>query len=435
MDIKNYILTRKNKFILILIFFLLLIVTLVLRKTIPYLLPFSLIFIFLFILFSQFFDFDNRIYILCALLLLICCPFLLIYNQKLIAENFANYAFAFLCLGVLGFFLDSFRKKAKKDRKTKNYKISITVIMLVIILATAFYYFGDIFIFFRKTELFFLKKINIQTYYVQEHKNFKYMLVDGKFVNSKLKMDITFPDNSNKKITFANIFIEGWAIDENSKENEGIGSVELWLDGKPGYGIFLGNANLGLINNNIANIFGVKFENSGFSGNFKLEKIKSGSHDVYIYAQSQDSLFGWIYKKININIKNYSDSDKIKEAELLNKDIKIFIDEPTKQKIVQDSFEVSGWALDTNAMLNPGIDSVEIWLDGLPGEGKLLAEGTLNKDRADVAQYIGQSQYIKSGYLFKLSGDAIKKGNHVIFVFVHSVYSGWAYSSVNFEMK
>ncbi|MHB1275361.1 MAG: hypothetical protein ACYC0D_05635 [Candidatus Humimicrobiaceae bacterium] len=338
-------------------------------------------------------------------------------------------------LGVLGFFLDSFKGKAKKNGKTKNYRISITVIMLTIIFATSFYYFSDIFIFFRKTELFFLKKINMQTYYVQKHKTIKFMPVNGKFVNNKLNMDITFPDNSNKKITFANIFIEGWAVDENSKENEGIDNVELWLDGKPGYGIFLGNANLELINNNIANIFGDKFENCGFNGNFKLDNIKSGNHDLYIYAQSQYSLFGWIYKKININIKNYSNSEKIKEAELLNNDIKTFIDEPTEQKIVQDNFEVSGWALDTKAKLNPGIDSVEIWLDGLPGGGKLLAEGALNNDRADVAQYFGQSQYLKSGYLFKLSGDGVKKGNHVIFVFVHSVYSGWTYSSVNFEMK
>jgi len=61
-------------------------------------------------------------------------------------------------------------------------------------------------------------------------------------------------------------------------------------------------------------------------------------------------------------------------------------------------------------------------LDGLPGDGRLLAEDILNKNRTDVAQYFGKQQYLKSGYLFKINKDEIKKAR-MLFLFLHIVYT------------
>ena len=46
--------------------------------------------------------------------------------------------------------------------------------------------------------------------------------------------------------------------------------------------------------------------------------------------------------------------------------------------------------IDFNANLSVSSDSAEIWLDDLLGDGRLLAESTLNKNRADFVQYFGK---------------------------------------------
>jgi len=437
MDIKNYILTRKKGFILILILFLLLIGTLVFRKNIPYLFIYSLIFIYLLILISHFFDFDNRIYILCALLLLICCPFLFIFKQKIVAENFANYVYGFLCLGIIGSFLDNLKEKSRNRRKLKIYKFLITFFVSLLIVSTIFFYFNNVFISFRDLQLSYLKNTNEQKYFSEYYKSIDKIFINGRFINKNLLMNITFPDKKAKFID--NIHIEGWALDENSKENSGIDKVEFWLDGKPGLGKFLGNANLGIqVNNIISDSTGKQFKNCGFNGDIKIENINSGSHKLYVYARS--NLFGWIYKEMNIetiNIKDYPNKNKINEAELYNNNTKIYIDKPFDQQIIYNNFEIEGWALDVNSSLNSnnsGIDKIEIWLDGYPGIGELLIEDNLNKERSDLVPIYGK-QFLKSGYLYKLNKADMSKGKHIIFVFAHSIYSGWRFESVKFEIK
>ena len=433
--ILEYIKAKKKGFILNLLFFIFLIITLILRKYYPYLFVYSILEVYFFFLFSQYYDFENRIYIIYALILLIFCPFLLIFNQDLIAENFASYVYGFLCLGVLGFFIDNLREKSRNRGKLKIYKFLITFFVSLLIAFTIFFYFNNVFISFRDLQLSYLKNTNEQKYFSEYYKSFDKIFVNGKFVNNKVWMNITFPDKKAKFLD--NIYVEGWALDKNSKENSGIDKVEFWLDGKPGLGAFLGNANLGIqVNNIISNSVGEQFKNCGFNGDIKIENISSGSHRLYVYAHS--NLFGWIYKEINIEtIKDFSNKNKIAEAELYDKDIKIYIDKQTDQQIINNSFEIEGWVLDVNSSLNsnnPGIDKIEIWLDGYPGIGRLLVEGNLNKERSDLVPVFGQ-QFLKAGYLYKVDINDLGKGKHIIFVFAHSIYSGWRFESFRIEVK
>ena len=433
--ILEYIKEKKKGLIINLLFFIFLITTLILRKYHPYFFVYSVLAFYFFFLFSQYYNFENRIYIIYALILLIFCPFLLIFNQDLIAESFANYVYGFLCLGVIGFFLDNLRVKSRDKGKLKIYKFLKTFFVSLLIAFTIFFYFNNVFISFRNLQLFFLKNTNEQKYFSEYYKSYDRIFLNGKFVNNEVWMNITFPDKKAKFLD--NIHIEGWALDENSKENSGIDKVEFWLDGKPGQGKFLGNANLGIqVNNIISNFTEEQFKNCGFNGDIKIEDVNSGNHKLYVYAHS--NLFGWIYKEINMEIIDNKDySNKIAEAKLYDKDIKIYIDKPTDQQIINNNFEIEGWALDVNSSLysnNPGIDKIEIWLDGYPGIGKLLIEDNLNKERSDLVPIYGK-QFLKSGYLYKLNKADIGKGKHIIYVFAHSIYSGWRFESVRFEIK
>ncbi|MCL4386584.1 MAG: hypothetical protein M1326_09795, partial [Cyanobacteria bacterium] len=388
-------------------------------------------------IFSQYFNFDYRLFISFALFLLIICPFLLIAKLNTLAEYFASYVYGFLCLGVIGFFLDNLREKAKNKGKLKVYKLFITFFISLMIIFTIFFYFNNFLISFKDVKLYFLKETNQQRYFEEYYKGINKIFTNGKFISNEVLMDITFPD---EKLKFVDqVHIEGWALDKNSNKNSGIDKVEVWLDGKPGQGKFLGNANLGInINPVISGFTEDKFKNCGFNADIKIENINSGNHDLYVYAHSD--LFGWVYKEINIeiiNTKDYSNKNKIAEAELYDKDIKIYIDKPNDLEIIYDNFEIEGWALDLNSSIdsnNPGIDKIEVWLDGYPGIGKLLIEGNLNKERSDLVPVFGK-QFLKAGYLYKLNMNDIGKGKHMIFVFAHSIYSGWSKNSVRIEVK
>jgi hypothetical protein len=437
MDIKNYILIRKKSFILILIFFLLLIITLILRKTIPYLFIYSILFTYLFTLFTQIFEFKNGIFIFSALILISFCPFLLIFRHEILAEYFATYSYGFLCLGILGFFLDNLREKLRNRRKIKIYKSLLTFLVSLLIVFTIFFYFNNVFISFRDLQLLCLKNTNEQKYFSEYYKRFDKIILNGKFVINDVLMDINIPDKKAKFLN--NIHIVGWALDKNSKENSGIDKVEFWLDGKPGQGKFLGNANLGIqVDNIISDSMGLQFKNCGFNGDIKINNIRNGNHELYIFAHSR--LFGWIYKVRNIEIiesKNYPNRNKIYEAEAYNKDIKINIDKPYDKQIIYNNFEFEGWALDLSLAQDLNtilIDKIEIWLDGYPGIGKLIIDGNLNKERSDLVPVFGK-QFLKSGYFYKINLNNIIKGEHIIFVFAHSIYSGWAKSSVRIEVR
>ena len=439
MNIKNYITARKKGSIIILIFFLLLIGTLIFRKTIPFLFTFSLIFTYLIIYFAQLYDFDSRVYISCALLLLICCPFFLIFKNEIIAENFAIYVFGFLCIGILGFFIDNLREKSKKNGRIKAYKIITTIIMILVILSTSWFYFRNIFYLFLEGELFFLKKTNIDRYYEQKYKSMDNMIVYGKLLKNKTKVNIVFPENGN--VFVDNFEIMGWVTDEDLKYLQEIDKVEIWLDGVAGKGQLLKNAHLKFKNNIFYKEFDDKYKNSfsysqiyvsGVIEEYHNPEIKEGRHDLYIYTH--DPNFGWNFGKVKIEIKKYSDAEKIKDAEIQNEKFKIQIDKPKELEIINTSFDLEGWVLDQNSDANSGVDQIEVWLDGLPGKGNRILIEKLNKERSDVLSIYGD-QYLKTGYLYKIPINNFNKGKHVIYIFAHSVFSGWSSKSVNLEIK
>ena len=347
MKILKIIKEKKLGLSLLLSFFILLIASLVLRDIFPKTYPISIFFVVLIFIFSQYFDFDYRLFISFALFFLIICPFLLIAKLDILAEYFAIYVYGFLVLGIIGYFFDNLREKLKSIGTLKIYKKVFLSILVIFLLSSTFIFVRD---FRRNSDYTVVIKENfIKLAGIAENKYIKFIASTKDIYIKTFKKDIYY---------------------------SGLDAVE--VDGK---------------------------------------KI---SRDIK-----------------TINIKNFSNKNKIAEAELYDKDIKIYIDKPTDQQRINNNFEIEGWALDVNSSLNSnnsGIDKIEIWLDGYPGIGRLLVDGNLNKERSDLVPVFGQ-QFLKAGYLYKINLNNIGKGKHMIFVFAHSIYFGWRFESVRIEVK
>ncbi|MBM3708034.1 MAG: DUF4214 domain-containing protein [Actinobacteria bacterium] len=90
-------------------------------------------------------------------------------------------------------------------------------------------------------------------------------------------------------------------------------------------------------------------------------KFTSAAKDKYIRAFKKD-----IY---------YSGQDTVEfDGKKISRDIIIKIDNPKDTSTVSKTLIASGWAIETNSEYNTGIDRIEFFLDGKPGEGKYLGE-------------------------------------------------------------
>ena len=101
MKISKFIKEKKLGLSFLLSFFILLVVSLVLRNFFPKIYPISIFFVVLIFIFSQYFDFDYRLFMGIALALLLVCRFLLMAKLNTLAEYFAMYVYGFLVLGII----------------------------------------------------------------------------------------------------------------------------------------------------------------------------------------------------------------------------------------------------------------------------------------------------------------------------------------------
>ena len=84
----------------------------------------------------------------------------------------------------------------------------------------------------------------------------------------------------------------------------------------------------------------------------------------------------------------YSGLDVIEvDGKKISRDIIINIDNPKADSIISKTIDLSGWAIETNSTYNTGIDRIEFFLDGKPGDGKFL--GRYSQD------YKGEAETIK----------------------------------------
>ena len=293
----NYI-KKKSGLSIYLSLFILLVVSLVFRSIKLDLYPISIFLMSLIFIFSQYFNFKYRYFIGFALVMLIACPFMLISGYEKLAEYFANYVYGFLVLGIIGYFLDNLREKVKKKGYFKIYKI---IFLSIFIIFFIFYVFvgGKDYIKTIPTEV---KEIYMRTFHKEVYYSLKEeVLVNGEVLRGDVLMYIDTPQDGDN---ISGVFkLEGWAAEPWCyKKDSVIDKMDVFLDGKPWNGKFIGSTEPNIFREELGEMYGEQFNNCGFRLFIDSQEFENGIHTIYVYAHS--SYFGWSSVNFNIYVNN-----------------------------------------------------------------------------------------------------------------------------------
>ena len=232
----------------IILIFLLFITSLFIRNIVPSLYVFSIFFMVLVFIFSQYLNFDHKLFILFALILFIFFFFLIIKGDFASAQSFGNYIFLLLVFSAIGFYLDNLKQILEKKGKNRLYKTAFLSILVAFLVFSIFIFIKDFYNNIEYTAIIkkgvlnstdvvknnYLRVFNKDRYYSKVD----YAIIDNKRYEEKISIGIDYPEKDGN--VSGRVAIKGWAIETNSVDNTGIDKIEFFLDGKPGDGKFLG---------------------------------------------------------------------------------------------------------------------------------------------------------------------------------------------------
>lgn len=430
MKLSEYIKKRKLGLSVYLLFFTFLVMSLVLINNYPGLFPVSILLVFLIFIFSQYFDFEYRYFIGSALALLIVCPFLLIYNQNTLAEYFADYVYGFLVIGIIGYFFDNLREKLKSKGYFKVYKTVFLSILICVLLVSAFFVYKD---YFGTREYVLIIKNNAVKVASQVKDSFLWTFnkralyskkdkaeVDGEILNENIMITVDKPEENSSASGI--IGMAGWIIEGNSKENSGIDKIDIFIDGKPGEGKYLGRVSHPVITGNPATV--------DFITNLYIQ--------FYNRRPQTDEINYWVIK-MEWGLVSYSEmpgiflsSKEFNERKISNEDfINILY-----QGLFDRPTDTDGFKYWVN-ILKSGANKSEVAAVFLNSdEFKRSSEGYYSKVtikdtpldviRKDVGEKYGK-QFDLSGFGFEFNSMKFENGKHIFYVYAHSPIFGWDY--------
>ncbi len=198
---------------------------------------------------------------------------------------------------------------------------------------------------------------------------------------------------------------------------EKIAVIEIYLDGDRDDGIFLGEAKYGLTSKEAFRIYGQDFSQSGFllaADNSDYDFSPGSIHYLYIYSLIPK--YGWENMREKVSVSGdpgYSES------------IELHIDGPGHEAIIKQSeksdLRISGWSADLTASDGTGIDKIEIYLNGPKDFGKFLGEAEYGTERQDVANALGNANFVYSGYSLTVDAGGLEPGTeNSIYIYSYS---------------
>jgi hypothetical protein len=420
---------------LFLLFFIFLTTSLVLRNIYPGLYTVSIFFVSLIFIFSQYFDFEYRYFISFALILLIACPFLLIFKLNTLAEYFANYVYGFLVIGVVGYFLDNLRAKIKEKGYFRVYKIVFLSILICFLLFSLFIIYRDYinkenYISQIKSNTIKISNIikdkynrtfNKEAYYSKNYSKNNDIVINGETLKENIIITIENP-KENSDVT-GNVKISGWAIEDNSKNNPGIDKIEFFMDGKPGKGKNLGS-----------------FISNTVKGNaLTTDYITNLYLQFYNRTPEEKEINYWVVN-LEWGIYSFTDvageiaySDEFKNRKLSNEDFMNILYKGLLNRGA-DSEGFKYWEDTLNEGLDRGV-VINLFLN--TDEYKKLSENyyskvsirqePLNILRKDIGEKYGKQ------FDFEFDSLKLKNGAHTLYIYAHNPYFGWDF--VTLEIK
>lgn len=288
---------RKFSLSIYLLLYVFLIMTLIFRYRIEDLYLISAFLMSLIFILSQYFGFGYRYFIGFAIIVLITCPFLIIFKFNKLAEYFTNYVYGFLIFGIVGYFLDSLRVKLKGKKRLKAYRIIFLIFLILILILPPIFYRNYIETTFNTVKQEYNRIFNKDAYYSYKEE----LKINGEILKGNIEIAIDYPkDGDNISGPF---MLEGWAIEHNSSVKDSvIDMIEVFLDGKPGEGKCIGYTKPNVERIELGEIYGEQFNHCGFRLFIDSREFENGKHTIYIYAHNK--YFGWDFICIDINVEN-----------------------------------------------------------------------------------------------------------------------------------
>jgi len=189
--------------------------------------------------------------------------------------------------------------------------------------------------------------------------------------------------------------VRGWALDA-AADDAGVDRVRVYVDGA-----FVTDAEYGVPRQDIANVFGPQFLNSGWVAKLDLAGHALGNHRLEVKAHSSFSDQETAYSTTIVLAPRPSTPRGA-------------IDAPTNAAEVDELTEVRGWALDEAAETGVGVDRVQVYLDG-----QFMAEAEVGQARPDIAAAYG-SRFEASGWRAAIEARDASPGEHRLEARVHS---------------
>ena len=228
--------------------------------------------------------------------MLVACPFLLIGGYGKLAEYFVRYVYGFLVLGIVCYFLDNLREKVKKKGYFKIYKKFFLFIFIIFFVGSMGY------IIYIKTIPTEVKEIYMRIFRKEEYYSFnEEVLVNGEVLRGGILIGIDTPQHGDN---INGVFkLEGWAAEPWCyKKDSVIDKIEVFLDGGPWNGRFIGSTEPNIFREESGEMYGEQFNNCGFRLFIDSQEFENGIHIIYVYAHS--SYFGWSSVNFNIYVNN-----------------------------------------------------------------------------------------------------------------------------------
>jgi TolB protein len=194
---------------------------------------------------------------------------------------------------------------------------------------------------------------------------------------------------------------------EEEAEPDKIAVIEVYLDSDRNSGILLGEAEYGLTSEQARMVYGENLSETGYGlviDNENYTFVPGSTHYLYVYALIPK--YGWNYTREKI---------KIDGEENLDANIRLSLDSPKENEVITEanksSVRISGWSVDTSYGENTGIDRVEIYLNGPKDFGQFLGEADYGTERQDVANALGNANYVNSGYSLDFDAGKLEAGS------------------------
>lgn len=427
MEINKFIKEKRVGLSIVFIFFTFLIFSLLLRIFfLNRLYPYSIFFIILVFILSQYFEFDYKLFIVLALILMLIYVFFLSYNLT-IAKYFNTYAYMFFILGGLVYLLSNLKEKLKNKVINRLYRVIFLYILIIVVVLSAiiFINYNSVFIknvILGSSELLkdrYLRTFNKEIYYSKK----EFATIDGE----KVKDEIIISTYSSLQGSLlpGKIKIKGWAIEKNSKYDSGIDRIELFFNGKPGEGKYLGkfsqNYNLELRTLKFISLLYINF----YSRLPDSQELDFWGINLEYGIMSYSEVAKNIINKSAFMYRNLSNKDFLSSLYLglLNRDW----DGSLMEKLEND--------LTRKELLDSVINSDEFKNRGKNYYNNIsIKKNNLDIIRSDVGKKYGK-QFCLSGFSFELDSKKIENGKYLLYIYTHSPNFGWGNEVININIK